>query len=199
MASMHIAKKGIRALGIAESFAGRERSVIGGVVMRKDLRIDGFTFTSVSVGGMDATDELIRMITRLERDDLNVVMLSGCVISWFNIIDPAEICRKIEVPVICVTYEDSAGLEDEIMHHFPGDEVRLSLYRKLGSRNTVLLHTGREIYIRVWGMEDDEGAKICDAFTLDGKVPEPVRVARMCARAVMQYEHSLRQAVPPPL
>lgn len=199
MASMHIAKKGIRALGIAESFAGKERSIIGGVVMRKDLRIDGFAFTEVNVGGTNATDEIIKMIIRLDRDDLNVVMLSGCVISWFNVIDPAEICQKIDVPVICVTYDNSTGLEDDIMYHFPGDEVRLALYRKLGSRNTILLHTGQEIFIRVWGIDYEEGAKICDAFTLDGKVPEPVRVARMCARAVMRYEHSVKQAVLPPL
>jgi endonuclease V-like protein UPF0215 family len=145
MASMHIAKKGIRALGIAESFSGRERSIIGGVVMRKDLRIDGFTFASVSVGGMDATEEIIRMIARLERDDLNVVMLSGCIISWFNVIDPAEIYENIEVPVICVTYEDSEGLEDDIMHHFPGDEVRLSLYRKLIPKHRAPSHRQRDL------------------------------------------------------
>ena len=197
MASMHIAKKGIRALGIAESFSGRERSIIGGVVMRKDLRIDGFIFSSVCVGGTDATIEITRMIKRLDRNDLNVIMLSGCVISWFNIVDPAEICREIGIPVICITYEDSKGLEADIMHHFPGDEMRLSLYKKLGTRNTVHLHTGLDIYIRVWGMEHDDGAKLCDTFTLDGKVPEPVRVARTCARAVMQYDYSSIQAVPP--
>jgi hypothetical protein len=39
---MHIPKKGLRALGIAESYSGRSVSRLAGVVMRKDLRIDGF-------------------------------------------------------------------------------------------------------------------------------------------------------------
>ncbi|MCA9450353.1 MAG: DUF99 family protein, partial [Candidatus Omnitrophica bacterium] len=49
---MHIAKKGLRTLGIAESFSGSPESVLAGVVMRKDLRIDGFRFTTATVGGM---------------------------------------------------------------------------------------------------------------------------------------------------
>ena len=56
--------------------------------MRKDLGIDGFSFGSVTVGGMDATDEVIRMVHSLERSDLNAIMLSGCVIAWFNVHGP---------------------------------------------------------------------------------------------------------------
>ena len=62
---MHIPKKGIRALGIAESYTGCERSTLAGVVMRKDLRIDGFSFGSVTVGGVDATETVIQMIQDL--------------------------------------------------------------------------------------------------------------------------------------
>ena len=86
---MHIPKKGLRALGIAESYAGRDYSTLAGVVMRKDLRIDGFSFGRVTVGGMDATDAILRMIRVLDRRDINVVLLSGCVIAWFNVIDRA--------------------------------------------------------------------------------------------------------------
>ena len=66
---MHLPKKGLRVFGIAESYTGRVRSTLAGVVMRKDLRIDGFSFGSVAVGGMDATDEIIRMIEILKQDE----------------------------------------------------------------------------------------------------------------------------------
>ncbi|HNO08814.1 MAG TPA: DUF99 family protein, partial [Methanoregulaceae archaeon] len=56
---MHIAKKGLRVLGIAESFSSRNTSILAGVVIRKDLRVDGFSFTSTTVGGMDATDSVL--------------------------------------------------------------------------------------------------------------------------------------------
>ena len=182
---MHIQKKGLRALGIAESYTGRSVSRLAGVVMRKDLRIDGFTFSTVTVGGMDATESVLRMVEGLERNDVNVVMLSGCVIAWFNVIDPAKIAKESGKPVICVTYEDSDGLLEEIRHHFPDDTRRISAYTNLGERTRIELHTHQSIFIRCWGMETSDGARLCDNFTVEGKIPEPLRVARLCARKLV--------------
>ena len=181
---MHLQKKGLRALGIAESYAGRTSSTLSGVVMRKDLRIDGFVSGRVTVGGTDATDTVIRMIRDLDRRDINVVMLSGCVIAWFNVIDPERISDKTGIPVICVTYEESDGLLDNIRYHFPGDENRLAAYQKLGERVPVELHTGHTIYLRVAGIGYPDAAQLCNDFTFDGKIPEPLRVARLCARQI---------------
>jgi len=122
---MQLQKQGIRVLGISESFADREWSILCGVVMRRDLHIDGFCFGKVRVGGMDATGEILRMIASLDRDDINAIMLNGCVIAWYNVINPEDITKKTEIPVICVSYKDSEGLADHIRHHFPGDEDRV--------------------------------------------------------------------------
>ncbi len=182
---MHVFKKGIRALGIAESFTGRGYSVLAGVVMRKDLRIDGFAMARATVGGSDATDAVMRIVQDLHRNDLNLIMLSGCVIAWFNIIDPAAIADEYGIPVICVTYEASEGLTDDIRRHFPGDDSRLEVYRRLGERTAVQLDTGYTIFIRGWGLPVPEASILCREFTLEGGVPEPLRVARICARGVM--------------
>jgi endonuclease V-like protein UPF0215 family len=182
---MHIPKKGLRALGIAESYSGRSVSRLAGVVMRKDLRIDGFTFSTVTVGGMDATASILRMVHDLERNDINVIMLSGCIIAWFNIINPARIAQETKIPVICVTYEDSDGIREEILHHFPDDIVRISAYENLGGRIPVELHTHQTIFIRCWGIDSCDGARLCNDFTLEGKIPEPLRVARLCARKLI--------------
>ncbi len=117
---MHLAKTGLRALGIAESFTGRTVSTMAGVVMRKDLRIDGVAIASLTVGGMDATGAVLGIISSLERRDINVVMVSGSVVAWYNILDPEAISRETGLPLIVVTYEDSEGLEEDIIHHFPG-------------------------------------------------------------------------------
>ncbi|MEI7857111.1 MAG: DUF99 family protein [Methanomicrobiales archaeon] len=148
---MHIPKKGLRALGIAESFSGRISSTLAGVVMRKDLRIDGFAIGSVTVGGMDATASILGMVRDLDRHDINVIMLSGCVIAWCNVVDPGRIFNETGIPVIGVSYEDSYGLDEDIRHHFPGDELRIAAYRKLGSRFPVTLHTGQTVFLRAWG------------------------------------------------
>jgi len=182
---MHIPKKGLRALGIAESYTGRSVSKLAGVVMRKDLRIDGFIFSTVTVGGMDATTSVLRMVDELERCDINFIMLSGCIIAWFNIINPGKIAQETGKPVICVTYEDSDGLLAEIRHHFPDDIERISAYKNLGERIRVELHTQQTIFIRCWGIEVCDGARLCNNFTVEGKIPEPLRVARLCARTLI--------------
>ena len=188
---MHLPKKGLRALGIAESYSGRVRSTLAGVVMRKDLRIDGFAFGSATVGGMDATDTVLTMIRDLDRTDLNVILLSGCVIAWFNILDPSSITKKTGIPVICVTYEESPGLLDDIRHHFPGDQERADAYLKLGERFSVELTPGNFGFIRSWGMGNEDAARFCRDFTLEGKIPEPLRVARLCARNLPHVSLSL--------
>jgi endonuclease V-like protein UPF0215 family len=189
---MHLQKKGVRILGIAESFASEDTSVLAGVVMRRDRRIDGFGFAAVTVGGMDATEGVLSLYRKMARRDINAVMLSGCVIAWYNIINPAEIAEKTGIPVVAVTYEDSGGLDENLMRLFPGDTERLDYYRRLGSREEILLHTGHTIYIRPYGIDIFEAARLCDLFTLDGKIPEPLRVARLCARGVMHYTQNSR-------
>jgi len=179
---MHIPKNGLRALGIAECYTGRSISRLAGVVMRKDLRIDGFTFSTVTVGGTDATAAVLRMMNELERNDINAIMLSGCIIAWFNIINPARIAQETGKPVICVTYEDSEGLLPEICHHFPGDTERISAYKNLGERIRVELHTQQTIFIRCWGIDAGDGTRLCNDFTIEGRIPEPLRVARLLAR-----------------
>ncbi len=187
---MHVPKKGLRALGIAESYRGRSVSRLAGVVMRKDLRIDGFTFSTVTVGGMDAGDSVIHMVNELERSDINVIMLSGCVIAWFNIIDGSRVFQKTGIPVICVTYEDSDGLMKDIRYHFPDEDTRISAYESLGKRTPVKLHTHQTIFIRCWGLNLEDAARLCNDFTLEGRIPEPLRVARLCARQ-LQYAGSM--------
>ena len=184
---MHLAKRGLRALGIAESFSGRTISTMAGVVMRKDLRIDGVAIASLTVGGTDATGAVLSIVASLGRRDINVVMVSGSVVAWYNVLDPEAISGKTGLPLIVVTYEDSEGLEEDITRHFPGDEARLRAYRQLGERVPVLLKDGSQVFIRPSGLSLEDASRILRDFTRDGKVPEPVRVARLVARGAMRW------------
>ncbi len=183
---MGVWKPGIRILGIAESWMGRERSFLAGVVMRGDLRIDGSALTHVTVGGMDATDAVLRLFSSLSRTDINLILISGAAIAWYNIINPDLIQKVTNTPVIIITYEESDGLKEAIGHHFPGDTERMNAYCALGERDYIHLKTGYGVYLRRLGISLDDAKRIINTFTFDGRVPEPVRVARLFARAVMQ-------------
>ncbi len=190
--TLHVNKKGIRVLGIAESFRrGEEKSVLAGVVMRSDFIIDGVVFDKITVGGMDATEGILHVFESLQRADINVMMLNGCVISWFNIIDIKEVYKKLNIPLVCVTYEESEGLKEHIARHFEADErdSRIEAYKRLGNRVLVRQHGNFDVLIRSLGMEKSEAAAVLKKFTTHGKVPEPLRVAKIVARAALRSKY----------
>ena len=192
---LHIHKKGIRALGVAESFLkGRgTKAALAGVVMRGDFQIDGFGLTMITVRGLDGTRGIIRMFRDLGRTDINVIMLNGCIISLFNLVDLHEVSKTTSLPVVCVTYEESEGLE-KYFEEFDDSNERLEIYKRLGQRVPMKLHTGHEVLVRFAGVDEENNERVVrallDKFTIQGAVPEPLKVARLFARAVIKMVDS---------
>ncbi|WP_455280001.1 endonuclease dU [[Eubacterium] cellulosolvens] len=184
----HVDKKGIRVLGISESFIKNKSktSILAGLIMRADLVIDGFSFSKATVGGMDATECVLEIYQKLGREDINLVFLNGCVISWFNIIDLKRFYRDIARPVICITYEKSEGLEKYFVEYFGNEaEDRIAKYKENGEREEFKLHTGKIIFARYLGLNREDVIQVINKFTLHGSIPEPLRVARLLARTLV--------------
>jgi hypothetical protein len=188
MHHLHIEKKGLRGLAIAESFKENEKiSHLAGVVMRRDFIIDGFVFGYSTIEGNDATDAILQMYQKLNRDDISFVMVSGLVISMYNIVDIKKIWDQLKIPIIGVTYEDSKGIEDAIRYHFPKSyQSKIEEYQKLGQRSKISLHTGYDVFVRIEGCTIQETKNLLNAMTLQGTVPEPLRVAQMLAKTKLQ-------------
>src|SRR5690348_8083999 len=166
---LHLEKKGIRVFGVAESFNKfNTNSTLAGVVMRRDLIIDGIVFGSATLKG----------------NDLNCIILGGLIISMYNIIDGKLIQDRTGLPVIGITFENSKGIEANIRYNFPDNyELKLEQYIRLGEREQVTLKTGNSVFIRCWGLTVKHAIALLDSFTLDGSIPEPIRVAKLVARA----------------
>ncbi len=182
-------KKGVRVLGIAESFlkgSPIKKSVLAGVVMRADMQIDGFSFELCTVGGMDATDAIIRLYRRLSRRDIRAIILSGTVISLYNIVDLHVLREKCGVPVIAVTYEESEGLE-RYLSELPDSEERIRIYKKNGPRILVRLKNGYQVYIRPIGITISNAIELLNLYAIHGRYVEPVRVARLLARSMFRF------------
>jgi len=197
---LNLSKKGIRCLGIAESFDEDRyfKSVFAGVVMRKDLVIDGAGFSTATLGGDDATDAILDIYRGLHRTDINVITVSGAIVSLYNIIDPEKIYSETGVPVILLTYRSTHGIELSIKKKFgPKAGAKIEAYRRLGPREKITLRTGKHVYIRRVGIGVREATQLLNQFTLQGRYPEPVRVARILARALLESLTSLlRQQQP---
>jgi len=184
---LHLNKPGIRALGVAESFKqGQKRSVLAGVVMRSDRVIDGVALGRTAVGGDDATSSILSLLRKFKRNDVNLIMVSGAILSLYNIIDVDSLAARSRLPVICLTYKETAGIEGSIRRHFPeGADAKVEAYKKLGRRTAVTLRTGHRVFVRTSGIEKEAVKRVLDSFSLQGSIPEPVRVAKLLARATL--------------
>ncbi len=176
-------KSGVRVLGISESFARDDtKSTVAGVIMRGDYRIDGFSICRPTVGGTDATTTLLTMYEGLERPDVRAWMLGGSIISWFNIIDISELYEMSKIPVVSISYNPSEGIDKYLKEYFPNDwQNRSQLVKKGGPRVEVTLKTGHSVFLSFIGLTKNRAKQLVDRFTLDGRIPEPIRVARIAA------------------
>jgi endonuclease V-like protein UPF0215 family len=176
-------KAGVRALGIAESY--RERtSTVAGAVVRADRVVDGLVFETCAVGGTDATETIVSLFDRLDRPDVRYLMVAGIAPAWFNVVDLRAVAAAVDRPVLSVSFEDSPGLGDAIREAFDGRAAqrRLETYRDQPDRRAVTVDDGR-LFVRSVDVADDEAADVVRAFTPEGGRPEPLRVARLAARA----------------
>ena len=176
-------KAGTRALGIAESYRS-ETSTLAGAVARASRVVDGFAFSACTVGGDDATDAMVDLYERLDREDVRYVLVAGVAPAWYNLVDLHAIHEVTDRPVVAVTFEGSSGLEASLREAFDGDALawRLDAYEALPPRRSV--DAGDDtVFVRSVGVDDDEADDVVRAYTPEGGRPEPLRVARLAARA----------------
>ncbi|ELY92714.1 hypothetical protein C483_07097 [Natrialba hulunbeirensis JCM 10989] len=175
----------------SEDAVHRNRSTLAGAVVRADRVVDDLTYGQCTVGGTDATDAVISLLTDLERPDVRYVLLGAIAPAWYNMLDLARIHEAAERPVLAVTFEASPGLEDDLREAFSGEALqrRLAVYRSLAPRTEVTVND-EAVYARWLGCAREEAVSVIRAFTPVGGRPEPIRVARLAARAGDAYERA---------
>jgi endonuclease V-like protein UPF0215 family len=156
-----------------------------GAVVRADRVVEDFVFARCTTGGSDATAACRDLLDRLDRPDAQWLLLAGVAPAWFNLISLDDVHAAADRPVIAVSFEDSDGLDDPLRAHFSGEALRrrLATYRELPPREPVALDD-TELWMRTVGIDTADAADILRAFIPDdGERPEPLRVARLAARA----------------
>lgn len=188
MRSPHLEKKGLRGLAIAESFRQNSlKSIFAGIVMRRDFVIDGFVFGHATLEGDDATDTILEMYDKLQRTDIRYVLISGLIVSMYNIINIKKLYESLQIPIIGISYNDSLGIVDALKHHFPNSfQSKISSYQKLGKREKITLSTSYDVFVRREGCTLDDVTHLLNKLTLHGSIPEPIRVSQLLAKTLLQ-------------
>jgi endonuclease V-like protein UPF0215 family len=177
-------------IGIAESgITGQVHSFLACIVMRADMIIDGVIWDKISIQGTDASDTIVKMVRRLSRTDCNAILLRGTVIAGYNIIDLALINQTTGLPVISVTSEPHEKLRDHLIHTFPLDwEARWEIASSNGELRSLSLETQVKVFVQWKGCEWSEVQGLIRRLTIFGGIPEPLRVARLLARALAKNQ-----------
>ena len=192
MRTLHLEKKGLRGLAIAESFRQHStNSIFSGIVMRRDFIIDGFVFGSATLEGDDATNTILEMYDELQRPDISYVLISGLIVSMYNIINIKKLYDSLKIPIIGISYNDSRGIENSLKHHFPNSfESKIISYHKLGEREKITLNTSHDVFVRKEGCTLSDVKHLLNELTLHGSVPEPIRVSQLLAKTLLQKKSS---------
>jgi len=185
-----LSKPATRLLGVAESgMMGARQTVLGGVVMRGDLIIDGFVWNKATIRGCDSTQSIIKMLEWLERADISGLMLHGTVIAGYNIIDMVHLFQKTSFPIISVTKQPQEDLKKHLQLTFPSEwEKRWEIAQRNGKIQSIEVDPNSSVYVQFIGCEWDVVTGVIKRFTHFGGIPEPIRVARMFARVLMDLE-----------
>ncbi|MFX1509050.1 MAG: DUF99 family protein [Promethearchaeota archaeon] len=181
-------KVGTRLLGIAESgVTGASSSILCGVVIRSDLVIDGVIWDHVTIRGMDATQTILRMLERLNRLDIRGIMLHGTVIAGYNIVDMTLLFEELSLPIISVTKQPQENLKQHLLSTFPEDwSNRWVVAQRNGDIYPVVITDTTKMFVQCKGCELEDAKNIIKQFSRSTGLPEPIRVARLLARAFVE-------------
>jgi endonuclease V-like protein UPF0215 family len=179
-------KQAARVLGIAESTpSGSTTTILAGVVMRNDLIIDGVSWVSAQIGGMDATKAVLELVDKIQRADCGLIMVHGSVIARYNMIDLPRLHESTGLPVISITREPQEDLLYHLKSTFPEDwKRRWSVAQQNGPMYELMLPTGITVFAQFQGQELAQVKGLVGLLTKFGGIPEPIRVARLFARAL---------------
>jgi endonuclease V-like protein UPF0215 family len=159
----------------------------GGLVIMAMLLTEGtvpkrLAFARVEVDGLNATETLVgRMASFDPRIDL--VLSDSVPIAGFNMIDAKALREQTRKPMIFVLPEmpDAEGVAAALRKHFPDWERRLAILASAGEPIPHRLGDG-EVYLECEGLDVGKALKVLERITVFGKIPEPIRLARMAAR-----------------
>ena len=139
----------------------------------------------VEVDGLDATERLMETIEELSRE-VDVVMSSSIPIAGFNLLDPKKVLERFGIPSVFVLGErpDQGAVRAALKKHFRDWKKRVAVIEGAGGFRELSLEGENPVLVECVGIEPAEAMRLVRRLTIFGRIPEPVRLARMVARAV---------------
>lgn len=180
-----------RVLGIDDapfSFSDGKVPIIGALV-RPPGYLEAVMRSAVSVDGDDATAKVREMVSGSRyREQVKLILIDGIAFGGFNLVDIRDLSEGLNVPVATVTRDrpDLFLLKAALQKHFSDWEGRWEL---LGREPLTPIATDHSpIYVSCAGIGIEELKASIRSCTVQGAIPEPLRMAHLIATAYVKGE-----------
>jgi endonuclease V-like protein UPF0215 family len=153
-------------------------------VLFRNLHIEDVKIAKITVDGFDATKRFTEILSAWK---FEAIFLAGVSFAGFNVIDPMMIYEKFGKPVIIITRTkpDNKAVKLALKKHFEDWKMRFQVFEKLGLPYEFVVFADRSLaYVKTVGASAEWACNIVQALSVLGKVPEPIRVARLIARGL---------------
>jgi uncharacterized protein len=184
-------KPQVRVLGIDDapfSFGGRKVPIVG-VVVRLPAYVEGVMISEVTIDGDDADQAIKDLLSHSRyREQIRLVMIDGIAFGGFNVVDIDELSRATGIPFCTVTRDrpDLSSMRAALQKNFADWERRFEIVAR-HALNEVRTRHG-SIFVSISGLSVEEGEDLLQGSTLQGAIPEPLRLAHLIATASVKGE-----------
>lgn len=149
-------------------------------------RIEGVLSTTVRRDGANATARIADCLARSRfLPQLHAILLQGIAFAGFNVIDLQALCRLTDLAVLVVARQppDFEAIRTALLGHVPGGARKWRLIEAAGPMESV---AGVQVQRAGIGRADAE--MLLTRLQVQGKLPEPLRVAHLIAGGVTTGE-----------
>jgi uncharacterized protein len=145
-------------------------------------RLDGVLSSFVRRDGVDATRAIAAMVIGSRfHPQCHAVLLQGIAVAGFNVVDLAALAAAIARPVLVVARRRPRldAIRAALLERVPGGARKWALIEQAGPMEPL-----GGVMVQRAGLSLDEAARLLEATTVVGRVPEPLRLAHLIAGGI---------------
>ncbi len=158
-----------------------------GAVMKGASHLEGVLYDTMDVDSQ-GTEGITGIISRMLKNSphigqLRAILTSGLTFGGFSVLDIHEIFNQLGLPIIVIIrrYPDFKKIKQALIEHFPDGAKRWDLIQQAGDPKKI---NSSNIYIQHVGCTFTTCKQIIKKSTIQGNLPEPIRVAHLIASSL---------------
>ena len=161
---------------------------IAGIIC-SGTRFEGMLWGEVEKDGTDATDVISNLLLKSKFiDQVHLILLDGLAFGGFNLVNLPELANRLDRPCVAVMRKrpDIKAVK-EALKSCDGHEERIDLLAKAGE-----IYQDGNLHYQVCGEDPVVTAKVLSRLSINGNVPEALRLAHIIGAAVITGQSSRR-------